>query len=91
MAFSNGLVAAALTGLVAFGGREAVAEVIWSVATVPVLFGLFDEIVTSLRRSKVGLDSVAALSMSAARLFSESLAGNVVALMYSGGRLFECK
>lgn len=89
-----GLVAVALIGLAAggamvFAGREQTAAAIWFVATVPVLLALFYEIFTSLRRGDVGLDIVAALSMSAALAFGEPLAGNVVALMYSGGQLLE--
>ena len=89
-----GLVAVALVGLAAGGfvllaGRETVADAVWFVATVPVLLALFYEIVVSLRRGDVGLDIVAALSMSAALAFGEPLAGNVVALMYSGGQLLE--
>jgi len=61
----------------------------WSVGTVPVLAGLLVQIVRSLRRGDVGLDVVAALSMSAALAFGEPLAGNVIALMYSGGQLLE--
>lgn len=58
-------------------------------ATLPILLALLVEIVTSLRRGQVGLDLVAALSMSAALAFGEALAGNVVALMYAGGQLLE--
>ena len=76
-------------GVALIAGREDVAEAIWFVATVPVLLALFYEIFTSLRRGDVGLDVVAALSMSAALAFGEPLAGNVVALMYSGGQLLE--
>ncbi|MGV8831945.1 MAG: heavy metal translocating P-type ATPase [Devosia sp.] len=54
-----------------------------------MLAGLLLQIVRSLRRGDVGLDIVAALSMSAALAFGEPLAGNVVALMYSGGQLLE--
>lgn len=86
--------AVALTGLAAGGsaalaGREDTAGAIWAVATAPVLIALLHEIVTSLRRGDVGLDLVAALSMSAALAFGEPLAGNVVALMYAGGQLLE--
>jgi len=59
----------------------------WALATVPVLAGLFWQIFTSLRRGDLGLDIVAALSMSVALIFGETLAGNVVALMYAGGQL----
>ncbi|MGV8952493.1 MAG: heavy metal translocating P-type ATPase, partial [Cypionkella sp.] len=64
-------------------------EVAWSLGTLPVLAGLLIQIVRSLLRGDVGLDIVAALSMSAALAFGEPLAGNVVALMYSGGQLLE--
>ncbi len=62
---------------------------IWGVATVPVLAALVWQIIGSLRRGDLGLDIVAALSMSAALAFGETLAGNVVALMYAGGQLLE--
>ncbi len=51
--------------------------------------GALVEIVTSLRRGDVGLDIVAALSMSAALAFGESLAAAIVALMYAGGQFLE--
>jgi hypothetical protein len=54
-----------------------------------MLAGLIAEIVTSLRRGDVGLDVVAVLSISAALAFGEPLAGNVVGLMYVGGRFLE--
>ena len=57
--------------------------------TLPVLAVLLVEIVTSLRRGDVGLDIVAALSMSAALAFGESLAAAIVALMYAGGQFLE--
>ncbi len=88
------LVAIAVLGLaagggLAFSGSPALARVAWTAATFPVLGTLLLQIVVSLRQGDVGLDVVAALSMSAALAFNESLAGNVVALMYSGGRLLE--
>lgn len=88
------LVAIAVGGL-AVGGAMAVlgsaesAAWVWSAATIPVLLALIVEIVTSLRRGSVGLDLVAALSMSAALIFGEALAANVVALMYAGGQMLE--
>ena len=68
------------------GGR---AETLWTLATLPVLAALLLSIVQSLRRGEVGLDIVAALSMSAALLTGESAAANVVALMYAGGTFLE--
>jgi heavy metal translocating P-type ATPase len=47
------------------------------------------EIVTSLRRGDVGLDIVAALSMTAALAVGENLAAAIVALMYAGGQYLE--
>lgn len=62
---------------------------IWAASTIPVLAVLVVEIVAALRMGKVGLDIVAALSMSAALIFGEELAAAVVALMYAGGQLLE--
>ena len=77
-------------GLAAFAlGHEGLAEIIWIAGTVPVLAGLVWEIVTTLRRGEVGLDIVAALSMTAGLVFDEHLAAAVVALMYSGGQYLE--
>ncbi len=87
------LVGIALAGLV-IGLTAMLTGARWSgmaftIATLPVLGALLVEIVTSLRRGNVGLDIVAALSMTAALGFGEPLAGNVVALMYAGGQLLE--
>jgi cation transport ATPase len=62
---------------------------IWFAATLPVLLGLSVEIFKRLRRGDVGLDVVAAISMSAALIFGENLAAVVVALMYAGGKYLE--
>lgn len=88
------LVIIALSGLagggIAFLADYGVwAERFWFAGTLPVLAALLFEIVTSLRRGQLGLDIVAALSMSAALAFGEPLAGNVVALMYAGGQQLE--
>ncbi|MGO4837665.1 heavy metal translocating P-type ATPase, partial [Rhizobiaceae sp. 2RAB30] len=88
------LVAIAVAGLVLGGaallaGRGDWADWIWAACTIPVLAALVVEILTSLRRGEVGLDLIAALSMTAALAFGQPLAGNVVALMYAGGQLLE--
>jgi len=62
---------------------------IWAAATLPVLLALLIEIAQGLRRGDVGLDVVAALSMTAALVFGEELAAVVVALMYAGGQYLE--
>ena len=55
----------------------------------PGALGLVVEIIGSLRRGEVGLDIVAALSMTGALLLDEDLAAVVVALMYAGGQYLE--
>lgn len=77
-------------GLVAYlSGQDNWADWIWTLATLPILIALLVEIVSSLRRGDVGLDIVAALSMTAALVFGEHLAAGVVALMYAGGQYLE--
>jgi heavy metal translocating P-type ATPase len=70
-------------------GRGGYSEWTWAASTLPVLAALLVEIVSSLRRGDVGLDIVAALSMTAALVFGEELAACVVALMYAGGQYLE--
>ncbi|HEY9038671.1 MAG TPA: heavy metal translocating P-type ATPase [Roseovarius sp.] len=88
------LVAIALVGL-ALGlglwasGQPDLADMVWIAGVVPVLAALAIEIVQSLSKGDVGLDIVAALSMTAALVFGETLAAAVVALMYSGGTFLE--
>jgi len=88
-----------LAALVTFGlaagfavklaGLGAWSQAIWAAVTIPVLLALLAEIVTSLRRGDLGLDIVAALSMTGALLVGESLAAAIVALMYAGGQYLE--
>ena len=70
-------------------GFDLQAEYVWILSTAPILVGLLIQVITSLRRGDLGLDIVAALSMSAALAFGQPLAGNVIALMYSGGQILE--
>ena len=88
------LIAAALVGLaVGLGasllGFEHAARLVWTAGVLPVLVALVVEILRSLWRGDVGLDIVAALSMTAALAFGETLAAAVVAVMYSGGTYLE--
>ena len=77
-------------GLAAWAfGHPITADILWAVATVPVVLVLAAEIVVSLRHGQVGLDIVALLSMAGALALEEPLAGVVVALMYSGGQFLE--
>ena len=70
-------------------GRDQGAQTLWFAGVVPVLAALVVEILRSLAKGEVGLDIVAALSMSAALVFGETLAAAVVAVMYSGGTFLE--
>jgi len=88
------LLGLALIGLVSglvlwLSEQPDLAKIAWTAGVVPVLAALCVEIVRSLGQGEVGLDIVAALSMSAALLFGETLAAAVVALMYSGGTFLE--
>jgi heavy metal translocating P-type ATPase len=70
-------------------GRADIAALVWSAGVLPILLALVVEIIRSLAKGEVGLDIVAALSMTVALLFGEALAAAVVALMYSGGTVLE--
>ncbi len=89
--FLAGLVALGLAAgfAVKLAGLGAWSPAIWTAVTIPVLLALLAEIVTSLHRGDLGLDIVAALSMSGALLVGESLAAAIVALMYAGGQYLE--
>jgi heavy metal translocating P-type ATPase len=88
------LLSLSLLGLVSgfalwLAGQPDMAKLVWTAGVLPVLIALCLEIIRSLMKGEVGLDVVAALSMSAALLFGETLAAAVVALMYSGGTFLE--
>ena len=72
-----------------FAGFGVWSPIIWAAVTAPVLLALLVEIVTSLRRGDLGLDIVAALSMTGALVVGETLAAAIVALMYAGGQYLE--
>lgn len=73
-----------MAGLALWGaGRAGHAGLVWTLGVVPALAALLAEIARSIRRGEVGLDIVAALSMTAALVFGETLAAAVVAVMYS--------
>ncbi|MFT4784819.1 MAG: P-type E1-E2 ATPase, partial [Paracoccaceae bacterium] len=79
-----------LAGLALFsGGLVDLARGAWVLGVLPALCALVVEILRSGRRGEVGLDIVAALSMTAALVFGETLAASVVAVMYSGGTFLE--
>ncbi|MCB1333198.1 MAG: cadmium-translocating P-type ATPase [Roseivivax sp.] len=85
------LAVAGLASGVAFhlAGRADIATPLWIAGILPALAALIVEILRSIVRGEVGLDIVAALSMTAALVFGETLAAAVVAVMYSGGTFLE--
>lgn len=88
------LIAIALIGLTFGGllyaaGHVIAAKWFWAAGTVPVVIGLFVSMVRDLMAGRMGVDAVAFISMSAALLLGQPLAGVVVAVMYAGGNLLE--
>ncbi|MCC1491342.1 heavy metal translocating P-type ATPase [Cognatishimia sp. F0-27] len=84
----------AAAGLIAglalyFTNQPIAAGILWTAGVLPALATLVIEILRSLGRGEVGLDIVAALSMTAALVFGETLAAAVVAVMYAGGSFLE--
>jgi cation transport ATPase len=72
-----------------FAGFKPWVSWVWAGSTVPVLLALLVEIMLALRHGEVGLDIVAALSMTAALVFGQELAAAIVALMYAGSQYLE--
>lgn len=90
----NAILGASLCGLAAGlglqgAGLPVTARIVWSIGVLPALVSLAVEIVRGLRRREVGLDVVAALSISTALIFNQPLAAAVVGVMYSGGTFLE--
>jgi heavy metal translocating P-type ATPase len=92
--FRRGLIVIALgalaAGLAAWGfGRAEAASRIWALGTIPVVAGLTVSITRDLVAGRIGVDAIALVSMTAALLLGETLAGIVVAVMYAGGNVLE--
>jgi cation transport ATPase len=88
------LVAIAVVGLAAgiffqLLGRPNLAELCWTIATAPLVVALAVSIIRDFLAGRFGVDVIALLSMSAALLLGQPLAGAVVALMYAGGNVLE--
>jgi hypothetical protein len=88
------LVTLAFVGLAAgifarVAGESGLAELCWTLATMPVMAGLAVAIVRDILAGRLGVDAIALMSMTAALALGEPLAGAVVALMYSGGNVLE--
>ncbi|TJX48071.1 MAG: heavy metal translocating P-type ATPase, partial [Mesorhizobium sp.] len=65
------------------------ANTIWTVATLPVVAALAISILRDFWIGRFGVDAIALVSMSAALLLGQPLAGVVVAIMYAGGTVLE--
>ncbi len=78
-----------LGAAVSLTGRHAIAHWIWGAGTAPVALSLLVSMIRAFRAGQIGVDAVALVSMSAALLLGETLAGVVVAVMYAGGNVLE--
>ena len=77
-------------GLAAYSqNRPDIANLSFTIATIPVIVGLAISILRDLLMGRLGVDAIALVSMSAAVALGQPLAGAVVALMYSGGNVLE--
>jgi heavy metal translocating P-type ATPase len=88
------LVSVAVLGLAAggiayAGNRSDIADLGFTLATLPVIAGLAVSMARDLLMGRLGVDAIALVSMSAAIALGQPLAGAVVALMYSGGNVLE--
>ena len=88
------LVLVAILGLLAGGiayarQRGDIADLCFTLATVPVAAGLAVLMLRDLLAGRLGVDAIALVSMSAAIALRQPLAGAVVALMYAGGNVLE--
>ena len=70
-------------------GRSDAAQMAFAAGAAPVIVGLAVSLTKDLLAGRMGVDAVALVSMSAALLLGQSLAGVVVAIMYAGGNLLE--
>src|SRR5579872_196448 len=92
--FRRALIAIALAGLISgtaawADGRSDIANWCWAAGTVPVVLGLLVSMIRDLLAARMGVDSVAFVSMSGALVLGQNLAGIVIAIMYAGGNLLE--
>jgi heavy metal translocating P-type ATPase len=77
-------------GLAAYSqNRPGIANLSFTLATIPVIAGLAISMLRDLLMGRLGVDAIALVSMSAAVALGQPLAGAVVALMYSGGNVLE--
>jgi heavy metal translocating P-type ATPase len=92
--FRRALIAIALGGLVSgavawANGLSDLANWCWAAGTLPVVIGLLISMIRDFLAGRMGVDSVAFVSMSGALVLGQNLAGIVIAIMYAGGNLLE--
>jgi len=76
-------------GIVFLLGGVEQANFVWGAGTGVVLARLVYLIFIQFRSGSTGLDVIAALAMCGSLVLGEPLAGNVIALMFSGGQVLE--
>lgn len=76
-------------GATAPGGKVLTPGLLWTAASLPVIAVLAVSILRDFWIGRFGVDAIALVSMSAALLLGQSLAGVVVAIMYAGGTVLE--
>ncbi len=76
-------------GVALLYGRAELSSLLWMAGTAIVLAVLVVDVLLSLSRGEFGLDLIAALAMAGALVLGESLAGIIVALMFTGGEALE--
>lgn len=76
-------------GLTFLQGWRDLANILWASGTGFVLARLVYLIAASFGGRAMGLDVIAALAMAGSLVLGEPLAGNVIALMFSGGQVLE--
>ena len=69
--------------------QSRIASWIWAAGTIPVAAGLLVSMVRDVLAGRMGVDAIAFISMTAALVLGQSLAGIVVAVMYAGGNVLE--
>jgi heavy metal translocating P-type ATPase len=92
--FRRALIAIALGALISgaaawVNGRTHLASWCWAAGTLPVIIGLLISMIRDFLAGRMGVDSVALISMSGALVLGQTLAGIVIAIMYAGGNLLE--
>ncbi|RTL69206.1 MAG: heavy metal translocating P-type ATPase [Hyphomicrobiales bacterium] len=75
--------------LLSLAGLPTAARVTWGAGTAVVAAALLVSMVRDLHAGRLGVDSIAFVSMCAAVALGETLAGIVVAVMYAGGNVLE--